>query len=234
MFDAKTYFGFYINLLPQALTGVNTWMNWILFLSFFMSILLYVEASLADFEANFSEICNQDDKSGDSFHKTDVLLNRTIDLHSELTKLVMNSTNNFRLKIFCYFSSFFEKIRAIVSQPLFVQAINFVVFMAFVMLTIEQNIQQFSPVTVFCFIAFFTQTLTNFVTYRAADVFTTHSLRFACIIQESQWYNLPVHQQKMLLFTIQRAIKSFILNGFGIFHVNMEVFARVIIQTKSN
>lgn len=96
MFDAKTYFGFYVNLLPQALTGVNTWINWILFLSFFISILLYVEASLADFEANFSEICNQDYESGDSFHKTEVLLNQTIDLHAELTKLVMNSTNNFR------------------------------------------------------------------------------------------------------------------------------------------
>lgn len=115
----------------------------------------------------------------------------------------------------------------LVSVPLFVQAINFVLFMAFVMLTIEQNIQQFSPVTVFCFIAFATQTLTNFVTYRTAEAFTTCSLRFTDIIHDSSWYVLPVNQQKKLVFVIQRAEKLFILKGSAIFHVNMEMFANV-------
>lgn len=121
-----------------------------------------------------------------------------------------------------------ENIRILLSQPMFVQAINFVLFMAFVMLTIEQNIQHFTFVTFFCFIAFTTQTLTNFVTYRTAETFTEYSIRFAHIIHESFWYRLPVHQQKLLIFTIERAQKSFIFKGSGIFNVNMEVFANVI------
>lgn len=114
-----------------------------------------------------------------------------------------------------------------VSQPLFVQALNFVIFMAFVMLTIEQNIQKISPVTFFCFVAFSTQTLTNFVTYRTAEAFTEKSIQFAHIIQRSLWYRLPVSHQKKLIFTIERAEKSFLLKGSAIFQVNMEVFANV-------
>lgn len=114
-----------------------------------------------------------------------------------------------------------------VSQPLFVQAFNFVIFMAFVMLTIEQNIQNFSPVTIFCLVAFTTQTVTNFVTYSTAQAFTESSIEFAHIIQRSLWYRLPVHQQKKLIFTIERAEKSFLLKGAYIFQVNMEVFANV-------
>lgn len=123
-----------------------------------------------------------------------------------------------------------ENIRLLVSPPLFVQALNFVIFMAFVMLTIEQNIQNFSPVTVFCFVGFSTQTLTNFVTYRTADAFTENSIRFAHIIQRSLWYRLPISQQKKLLFTTERAQKSFLLKGSGIFQVNMELFANVIMD----
>lgn len=125
------------------------------------------------------------------------------------------------------FFSLFESIRKLVSRPLFVQALNFVIFMAFVMLTIEQNIQKFSPVTFFCFVAFSTQTLTNFVTYRTAETFTEKSIQFAHIIQKSFWYRLPVNHQKKLIFTIERAEKSFLLKGSAIFQVNMEVFANV-------
>lgn len=100
--------------------------------------------------------------------------------------------------------------------------------MAFVMLTIEQNIQHFTSVTFFCFIAFLTQTLTNFVTYRTAELFLEYSLRFSRIIHASFWYRLQVNQQKLLLFTIKRADKSFILKGSAIVDVNMEVFANVI------
>lgn len=87
IFDAKTYFGFYINLLPQALTGVNTWMNWILFLSFFISILTYIEACLNDIETNIIAICkenNNDDVI--QYQNSDLILNQTIELHAELTK----------------------------------------------------------------------------------------------------------------------------------------------------
>lgn len=126
--------------------------------------------------------------------------------------------NNFRL---------FEIVRVIMSPALFVQSINFVLFTAFVMLTIEQNIQQITPATFFCFMSFFTQSMTNFVTYRTAETFTEHSLRFGHIIQESNWYELPIQQQKMLKFTIERAQKSFVFKGSAIFYVNMELFANV-------
>lgn len=99
--------------------------------------------------------------------------------------------------------------------------------MAFVMLTIEQNIQNFTPVTFFCFVAFSTQTLTNFVTYRTAQAYTEHSINFAHIIQRSAWYRLPVKHQKKFIFTIKMATKSFLLKGSGIFEVNLGVFANV-------
>lgn len=115
------------------------------------------------------------------------------------------------------------------NQPLFVQAMTFVLFMAFVMLTIEQNIQHITAATFFCFMAFFTQTLTNLVTYRTAETLTEFSLRFAQIVQENTWYNLPVNQQKMLRFTIGRSQKPCILKGSAIFTVNMELFANVML-----
>lgn len=114
------------------------------------------------------------------------------------------------------------------SQPLFVQAMNFVLFMAFVMLTIEQNVQHITSATFFCFMAFFTQTLTNFVTYRTAETFTEHSIQFAQVIHESVWYRLPVNQQKILGLTIQRAQRSLVLMGSALFPINMEMFAKVI------
>lgn len=121
----------------------------------------------------------------------------------------------------------FEMVRTIMSPTLFVQAINFVLFMAFVMLTIEQNIRQITPATFFCFMSFFTQSMTNFVTYRTAETFTEHSHRFGHIVQESFWYELSVDQQKKLRFIIERAQKSFVLKGSAIFKVNMELFANV-------
>lgn len=82
----KTPIGFFINLLPQALTACNCWLNWILFLSFFISLLTFVEACVADFEASIDEICNQYDDLGRTKMKTDLFLNQTIELHAELTK----------------------------------------------------------------------------------------------------------------------------------------------------
>lgn len=113
------------------------------------------------------------------------------------------------------------------SPALFVQAINFVLFMAFVMLTIEQNIQQITPATFFCFMSFLTQSMTNFVTYSTAEIFTEQSHRFGHIIHESIWYELPINQQKKLRFIFERTQKPFILKGSEIFRVNMELFANV-------
>lgn len=84
--DDKTPIGFFINLLPQALTACNCWLNWILFLSFFISLLTYVEACVADFEASINKICNQYDDLGRAKMNTDFFLNQTIELHAELTK----------------------------------------------------------------------------------------------------------------------------------------------------
>lgn len=112
--------------------------------------------------------------------------------------------------------------------PLFVQAINFVLFMAFVMLTIEQHVQHITSATFFCFMAFFTQTLTNFVTYRTAELFTEHSIGFGQVIHNSIWYELPVHQQKILRFIIQRAQRPLILKGTALFPINLEMFAKVL------
>lgn len=98
LFDPKTNFGFYFNLLPQALTGCNTWISWCLFLSFFIGLCLYVEACLGDFHAHINEICSpyQDecDENGEkdvqmdetAFRKNETILNETIEMHVELTR----------------------------------------------------------------------------------------------------------------------------------------------------
>lgn len=122
----------------------------------------------------------------------------------------------------------FETILVVMNLPLFVQAINFVLFMAFVMLTIEQNVQHITSATFFCFMAFFTQTLTNFVTYRTAETFTEYSIGFGYVIYDNIWYKLPVHQQKMLRFIIQRAQRPLVLKGSALFPINMEIFAKVL------
>lgn len=85
MLDEKSYFGYYLNLIPQGLTGVNTWVTWTLFLSFFIGVCNYVEACLADFEANITVIGRLHSK-GVIDRKTRQLLNDTLDLHAELTK----------------------------------------------------------------------------------------------------------------------------------------------------
>lgn len=82
--NAKTSFGFYINLLPQALTGCNTWVTWILFLSFFIGLLTYVAAFVNDFELNITNIC--DYSNGDNINQKHKVLTETIQLHSELTE----------------------------------------------------------------------------------------------------------------------------------------------------
>lgn len=66
--------------------GVNTWLNWILFLSFFISLLTYIEACVADFEASIADICDQYDDLGKTKVNTDLQLNQTIELHAEITK----------------------------------------------------------------------------------------------------------------------------------------------------
>lgn len=86
MLNEKTPIGFYINLLPQALTGCNTWLNWILFLSFFISTLTYIEGCVADFEANIGDICNQYDDLGRTRVNTDLRVNQTIELHAKIIK----------------------------------------------------------------------------------------------------------------------------------------------------
>lgn len=98
LFDPKTNFGFYLNLLPQALTGCNTWISWCLFLSFLIGLCLYVEACLADFHAHINEICrsyqdeyDENDENDAGFNETlvrknETIFNETIKLHIELTR----------------------------------------------------------------------------------------------------------------------------------------------------
>lgn len=100
LFDEKTIVGYYINLLPQALTGCNTWISWCLFLSFFIGLCSYVEACVADFQAHIHEICSahkvEEDGSdeenssvGESVaRRNGTILNETVELHIELTKWV--------------------------------------------------------------------------------------------------------------------------------------------------
>lgn len=78
-----------MNLLPQALTGCNVWLTWILFLSLFIGILGYVEAFTADFGANIEQICNfyngpHDPKVVNM--KSHEVLTKIINLHAEVTR----------------------------------------------------------------------------------------------------------------------------------------------------
>lgn len=90
IFDAKTDFGFLINILPQALTGCNVWVSWSLFLSFFIGLCSYGEAGVADFKANVNEFFqqNQMEQNMEEADRNRTLLNESIELHAEITELV--------------------------------------------------------------------------------------------------------------------------------------------------
>lgn len=137
----------------------------------------------------------------------------------------LNRPNKFTCETF--HCRLFEVICGIMSPSLFAQAINFVLFTAFVMLTIEQSIQHVTPATFFSLMSFCTQSLANFVTYRTAEKFTAQSLRFGHIIYNSNWSKWPVEQQKMMRFMIERTQKPFAFKGSALFNVNMELFAKV-------
>lgn len=100
-------------------------------------------------------------------------------------------------------------------------------FLAFVLLSLDQNIKSLTFDVVININCLFLEILLNFSSCNHAQTLTTRSFQVAEDFYNILWYELPCNQQKMIAMTIQRAQKPFYLHGYKMFTCSMETFLAV-------
>lgn len=90
-----------------------------------------------------------------------------------------------------------------------------------------QNLNRGS-LTVFVVLVSVCVAISNLFLYcHYGDVTTESFLRFDDSIYELKWYDLPTNLQRPLIAMIANAQKPLYYHGFGIFHLNLQLFTQV-------
>lgn len=131
-----------------------------------------------------------------------------------------------KLNLFVTFS-IMERIQALLSGPLFFQLTLFAGFIAFTLLSFDQGIHDLSFEIVPSINCMSCQMLVNYIFSTHANKLSLCSSGIADIAYESFWYTMSINQQKLILFTIQRAQVPYFLHGYNMFRCSMQTFQEV-------
>lgn len=88
----------------------------------------------------------------------------------------------------------------------------------------------FNALVVYYFL--FTSICLNFILCYYADNLSNETCGIGDELYNSQWYEMPISHQKLLLVPICRSQKIFRLTGFGIFTYSLQNFARILLRSQ--
>lgn len=120
-----------------------------------------------------------------------------------------------------------DNIQTILAGAFFFQLVICAIFIAFILSSIDQNLQNISYDVVISLFSLSLQILLNFATCKCAQSVQSRSLEVAEMVYDSLWYRLPCSQQKMIAFIIERAQKPFYFRGYQIFTCSLHTFLTV-------
>lgn len=123
-----------------------------------------------------------------------------------------------------------SRIEKLLSGPLFFLYLDFVIFIAFGLLSLDQGVQDLSFEIVLSMDCLLTQILLTFIFSSYADNLTLCSSNVANSAYGSLWYKLPLSQRSLNLMIIRRSQRTFYLNGFKMFFCSMQTFQEVKIH----
>lgn len=133
---------------------------------------------------------------------------------------------NFFSNIFFY-SRISDNLQVILAGSFFFQMVVCAGFLAFILLSLDQNMKALTFDVVINLFSLMLEILLNFSSCNHAQTLTTRSFEVAEDFYNILWYELPCNQQKMVAMTIQRAQKPFYLQGYKMFTCSMETFLAV-------
>lgn len=113
--------------------------------------------------------------------------------------------------------------------PLFVQLIGFVVFIAFILLSIDQNGANLNVDFIFCLNCLVAESFMNFISCYYSDYVCDQFYDMADIAYAVNWYKFSLNEQRYIQLIVLRAQKRFKLTGCKMFVCSMETYLQVIV-----
>lgn len=121
-----------------------------------------------------------------------------------------------------------NEVRDSLDGLMFAQLIGFVAFIAFILLSIDQNGANFNVDFVFCVNCLIAESFMNFVSCYYGDMVGSRFYEVADVAYASFWYKLPMNEQKFIRRIIERGQRRFCLTGYKMFVCSMETFLQVL------
>lgn len=118
-------------------------------------------------------------------------------------------------------------IQTILGGSFFFQMTVCATFIAVVLNSLDQNLQNMSfdvVINLFCLLL---EIQLNLISCHYAHSVTTHSNEIAEMVYKTSWYCLPIEQQQAIRSTIRSAHEPFYFHGYQIFTCSMETFLKV-------
>lgn len=126
------------------------------------------------------------------------------------------------------------KMKELLSGTLFFLLVLFAGFVAFTLLSLSQGVQDLSFEIVLSINCMFNQILFNYIFSSYGHRLSICSLGVADVVYFSQWHQLPLIQQNLILMIIRRAQQTFYLDGYRFFNCSMETFQKVNCKISTN
>lgn len=121
-----------------------------------------------------------------------------------------------------------NNIRDTLDGPLFVQLIGFVAFIAFILLSIDQNGANLNVDFIFCINCLMAESFMNFISCYYGDYVCSRFYEVADVAYTLNWYKYPKNEQNFIRRIIQRSHIRFSLTGCKIIVCSMETFLQVL------
>lgn len=119
-----------------------------------------------------------------------------------------------------------------IEGALFVQLIGFVAFIAFILLTIDQNGANFHVDLIFCLNCLVAESSMNCVYCYCCDLVSSRFYEIGDVAYETIWHKFSISEQKFIRRTIERSQIRMKLTGCKMFVCSMETFLDVFLAEK--
>lgn len=120
-----------------------------------------------------------------------------------------------------------NNIKGTMEGALFVQLIGFVAFIAFILLSIDQNGANFNVDFIFCLNCLVAESFMNFVSCYCSDLVCSRFYEIGDIAYAINWHKFSLNEQKFIRQIIERSQIRFKLTGCKICVCSMETFLQV-------
>lgn len=109
------------------------------------------------------------------------------------------------------------------------QLLLFVLFLALILLSIDQNLEQMDINAILSVNCLISQATFNTLSSYFSDKVRSRSADIAWIVYDTRWYQMPMRQQVFVQWIARRAQKPFVITGAKIISSSMETMAKVCI-----